>query len=78
MERKVRTLNKEEKMTGDQDKTSRKCKRGINLKENEQANTGNAMQYSTKYQWMNTDTVLQMSANTPASCSWVSFPSILS
>lgn len=31
MERKVRALNKEEKM-GDQDRTSRKCKSGIKLK----------------------------------------------
>lgn len=55
MERKVRTLNKEEKMMGEQDRTRRKCKSGINLKENKQTNTGNAMQYSTKHQWMKTD-----------------------
>lgn len=50
MERKVGALNKEEKMTGDQDRTRRKCKSGIKLKKPKQPNTENAMQYSTKYQ----------------------------
>lgn len=55
MERKVRTLNKEEKTMGVQDRTRRKCKSGINLKKPKRPNTGNAKQYSTIFQWMNID-----------------------